>query len=111
MVEFCSHHDYDGNYADTINLDRNNEVAKLASHIYSNTLVSAPALNPQPGVESWSRPIPLFVESGYPKQLDPITNEPHSVLPLNWYVAQGHPFYTTSPNAHEWLDGYYDDDL
>ncbi|KAJ4305569.1 hypothetical protein N0V90_001100 [Kalmusia sp. IMI 367209] len=107
-----------------------------APRIFANTIVQAPAQNPQPGVEG----SPLakrgnsndtFVlhnstgfETGYNKMMNG-DDEPVTVYPRDWHkpesayidVTQLPIFKSTgkvqvaASNANDWLDGFYDDDL
>jgi predicted alpha-1,6-mannanase (GH76 family) len=91
------------------------ELQALTINVFSNALSRAPSKNPQPGVEDaasngmgngesgWTGS-----ETGYSKELDPVTYEPRCSFPPNW---EDTTYSFTSPDPHDWLDGFYDDDL
>jgi predicted alpha-1,6-mannanase (GH76 family) len=101
----------------------------LASDIFATTLLKAPAKNPQMGIEDppSNNTTPFSINAtGYKKFLDSYTDELYITYPLDWYdnnngrfmhtgVSFGHddnrPSYLANPDSHDWLDGYYDDDL
>jgi hypothetical protein len=99
-----------------------NPVAKpLARNLSAIAFKSASAMNPQRGIPYSSAPFHQMAICGYPyaKHLDPITNEPHTSLPPDWYIPSNSTINTTTPlldyptsvNANDWLDGYSDDNL
>lgn len=114
--------------------DSNTQVKDLATRIFANTIVQAPAKNPQPGVETQSLKRSAnnethdlsnltLVGSGYNKTLGE-DDEPITTFPLDWnksgaYVdVKNLPINqpkqqatTATPNPNDWLDGFYDDDL
>jgi predicted alpha-1,6-mannanase (GH76 family) len=103
----------------------------LASHVFSTALLRAPIKNPEAGIEKLCAYSTTLVtvnmtslKTRYTKTLDPDTNEPHTKYPSEWYEntrfmlsqasynrRDAHSSYPTYPNPHDWLDGYYDDDL
>lgn len=118
---------------------QNAKVQDLAKRIFANTIVQAPAKNPDPGAES--RPLQrrdnetmyqLFntSTSGYEKSVAS-NGEYITTYPLDWAKPSGayidiktlpifqaldadqSPIQSTAapPNPKDWLDGYYDDDL
>ena len=125
---------------------KNAQLQNLATRVFANTLLQAPAKNPQPGVEDEAKrrrdvdpgngTLLLFnetgVESGYSKNLNPDSSyEPITIFPDGWDSDDGQyvdvlslPSFSaaskddattaavaTTPNAKDWLDGFYDDDL
>lgn len=93
----------------------NGTLQTLVSNVFANTLLKAPAKNPNPGIED-RRPSSTTWGpwgSGYRKYLEPDTGEPHSVYPANWLTVSMAPAAVngSAPKASDWLDGYYDDDL
>ena len=125
---------------------KNAQLQNLATRVFANTLLQAPAKNPQPGVEDEAKrrrdvdpgngTLLLFnetgVESGYSKNLNPNGSyEPITIFPDGWDSDDGQyvdvlslPSFSaeskddatsaavaTTPNAKDWLDGFYDDDL
>lgn len=113
----------------------NAQLVNLATRIFANTIVQAPAKNPQPGVESQSatkrsngnETYDLFnstgKESGYYKMIGEDA-EPITIFPKDWDKAeyidvknlpimQPKEQVTTvaASNPNDWLDGFYDDDL
>ncbi|KZM22368.1 catalytic [Ascochyta rabiei] len=125
---------------------KNAQLQNLATRVFANTLLQAPAKNPQPGVESEAKrrrdvdpgngTFTLLLnetgtESGYSKNLNPDTSEPHTTFPTGWDAEDGQyidiqslPSFAseskdaatqvalaTAPNPEDWLDGFYDDDL
>jgi hypothetical protein len=73
---------------------------KLAGTIFLTAFKLAPAMNPQPGTESCTSTIPYnttVCETGYTKHLDPITNEPYTVLPPYWYIPANYTTKKTIP--------------
>jgi len=116
----------------------NPQLQDLASRIFANTLMQAPAQNPQPGIEddavakrsTLNGTSGLFnttgKETGYDKIMSAdLDFEPITTMPLDWgkrigeYVdVKSLPIYqpkqdvtTAAANPDEWLDGFYDDDL
>jgi hypothetical protein len=95
-------------------------VQSVAQRMFSETIVRAPKRNPQPGVEEPNRgKNDLFA---YTKSIGP-NGEYITSYPEDWWEdlgkevpdnrteseVQGAVF--NAPNAGDWLDGYYDDDL
>jgi hypothetical protein len=83
---------------------KNAQLQNLATRIFANTLLQAPAKNPQPGVENealrrrdvdpGNGTFTLLMnetgtESGYSKSLNPDTSEPHTAFPLDWDAEEG----------------------
>ncbi|KAF1359701.1 putative glycosyl hydrolase [Lizonia empirigonia] len=67
--------------------DPNNaQLQNLATRVFANTLLQAPAKNPQPGVET---------DAQRKRNIGPTTQAT----------------LVTAPNPEDWLDGFYDDDL
>ncbi|KAF2643886.1 Six-hairpin glycosidase [Massarina eburnea CBS 473.64] len=106
-------------------IDSSKTVQDLASRIFSNTIVQAPAKNPQPGVEGTSakRDDSIIIGSGYNKSIG-ADDQYITTFPLEWgmngeYVdVKSLPIYNpkqaavaASANPSDWLDGFYDDDL
>lgn len=115
---------------------QNAQLQDLAKRIFANTIVQAPAKNPQPGVEDEAvrkrstengTSYQLFNGSttGYHKSIG-ANGEYITSYPTDWdkstgaYVdvknlpisqPQGKVSTSAAPNASEWLDGFYDDDL
>ncbi|KAA8621538.1 glycosyl hydrolase [Pyrenophora tritici-repentis] len=125
-----------GNFA---NADpENNTLQTLARNVFATTLVKAPGKNPNPGIEdrgaeekpsstgwghwgqgrwgkgNWGQGRWGAWGGEYKKYKDPNTGEPHTSYPTNWYtvsIAPAAVVNSSAPNASDWLDGYYDDDL
>lgn len=88
----------------------------LASDVFATALLKAPIKNPEASVNelyAYSTTPTLSNttshKTGYTKILDPDTNEPYTFYPFDWY--ENGKSYPTRPDPHDWLDGYYDDDL
>ncbi|KAF2126746.1 glycoside hydrolase family 76 protein [Dothidotthia symphoricarpi CBS 119687] len=101
-----------------VKVDPNNaQLRDLATRIFANTVVQAPARNPQPGVEKESlvgRGIAYEngtlilsngtrIETGYGKDLDLRTHELHTMYPEKWDTEDGEyvdikslPIYATA---------------
>lgn len=114
----------------------NAQLQDLATRIFANTVLQAPAQNPQPGVEddsvtssstsnqTYSLFNPTGKETGYYKTLNE-NYEPITTMPKDWGKTKGEyidvkslPIYqpkqditTAAADPNEWLDGFYDDDL
>lgn len=104
--------------------DPNNVLLQdIVARIFVTAANMAPKKNPQPGVETGDGH-----RTGYNKKIS--ANGRHSTMyPDGWFafdsggvspikalkdipLADLHTAHrTTAPNAHDWLDGYYDDDL
>lgn len=85
--------------------DPNNaQLQNLATRVFANTLLQAPAKNPQPGVETDAQrkrdigpsnsTFTLLLngtgaESGYSKSLNPDTSEPYTTFPDDWDAEDG----------------------
>ena len=103
-----------GDYAKSDTEDE--ELQDLASNVFATALLKAPIKNPDASIDdlcAYSTP-PIVGntachQTGYTKILDPVTNEPHTFYPLDW--DENWRSYPTRPDPHDWLDGYYDDDL
>ena len=117
-------------------VDSSAQVHDMATRIFANTIIQAPAKNPQPGVESSTRKrdvsgndtsapsIANIFESGYNKSLG-ANNEPITTFPSGWAASNSEyvdvktlPIFNpkkavaaAASNANDWLDGFYDDDL
>jgi hypothetical protein len=109
--------------------DSNPQLVDLAKRIFENTIVQAPANNPQPGVENQSttkRDLELE-GSGYNKSISQ-DGEYFTEYPEGWAASSAYvdvkdlPFMkagqegapvsaAAAPQASAWLDGFYDDDL
>lgn len=108
-----------GDYAKAFPADA--EVQTVTTQIFSNALARAPMKNPQPGIEDAASYSPnngvAEFQTGYFKDRDPVTFEPHSRFPPNWRDSNRRvhkssaPYYPAKPDPQAWLDGYYDDDL
>jgi hypothetical protein len=79
---------------------KNAQLQDLATRVFANTLLQAPAKNPQPGVEKEAlrrKDVDpgngtftlLSNETGYSKSLNPDTNEPYTTFPNNWDADEG----------------------
>jgi hypothetical protein len=120
--------------------DANNaQVVDLSKRIFANTIVQAPAQNPQPGIEGRMQTqsvnaqlngtFVLFngTRTGYTKIIDENGNY-ITVYPKDWGRHSGEyidvkslPIYqsqsqgtiqpTEDADPEDWLDGFYDDDL
>ncbi|KAF1927647.1 glycoside hydrolase family 76 protein [Didymella exigua CBS 183.55] len=91
--------------ANLAKIDPNNaQLQDLARRVFANTIVQAPAKNPQPGIENETKrrrdvdpgngTFTLFnetgLESGYTKILNPWgVHEPVTVFPLGWDADEG----------------------
>ncbi|EUC45618.1 glycoside hydrolase family 76 protein [Bipolaris oryzae ATCC 44560] len=111
-----------GDYAKAFPEDA--DLQALTRDIFSNALARAPIMNPQPGYEDEpsnnttdNQDGSIHVDSGYMKELDPITYEPRCKFPSNWKDGTKNissaeaTHHTESPDPQDWLDGFYDDDL
>ncbi|KAF2740125.1 putative glycosyl hydrolase [Polyplosphaeria fusca] len=113
-----------GNFAKR---DSNPQLQDLAKRIFANTIVQAPANNPQPGVEDESTSKRDVQGSGYNKSISQ-DGEYVTEFPENWAASSAYvdvkdlPFMKAGqdgtpvsaaavPQASAWLDGFYDDDL
>lgn len=108
----------------------------LARRSFSNAIRKAPAKNPDPGRETPKNGNTVSLKvappgTKYSKYTDPKTWQPHSNYPDDWFHSEGYPstkdatgllltdaqydeavlLANFTPNAHNFLDGYYDDDL
>ncbi|KAF1962289.1 Six-hairpin glycosidase [Byssothecium circinans] len=116
--------------------DSSKQVQDLATRIFTNTIMQAPAKNPQPGVESQSvkrdgssndnttADNTSGLESGYRKTIGK-DGETITSFPTGWSAGNSEyvdiktlPIYnakqaavSSTPNPNDWLDGFYDDDL
>jgi hypothetical protein len=114
----------------------NAQLKDLATRVFMNTFLRAPAQNPQPGIEdddvakrsTFNETHTVLnstgKESGYRKTLN-ANFEPITTMPLKWGKNKGEyvdvktlPIYqsdkditTAATNPSDWLDGFYDDDL
>ena len=82
---------------------KNAQLQNLATRVFANTLLQAPAKNPQPGIEKEAKRrrglsdadignFTLLLNetgSGYSKNLNPGTNEPVTVFPTDWDAEEG----------------------
>ncbi|KAF9692958.1 hypothetical protein EKO04_009160 [Ascochyta lentis] len=83
---------------------KNAQLQNLATRVFANTLLQAPAKNPQPGVENEAKrkrdvdpgngTFTLLLnetgtESGYSKSLNPDTSEPQTTFPADWDAEDG----------------------
>lgn len=82
---------------------KNAQLQNLATRVFANTLLQAPAKNPQPGAEKESKrrrdadagnaTFTLLNEtltaSGYSKNLNPDTSEPYTTFPIGWDAEDG----------------------
>jgi uncharacterized membrane protein len=113
--------------ADSYNVD----VQALAQTIFADALRRATSRNPQPGIEdvngTFARANGTRGETGYEKYIDPKTHQPYTLYPTGWLDAQSLDHtsdavflrqpttnsdeITSNLNPHDWLDGFYDDDL
>lgn len=118
-------------------IDDSAQLQDLAARIFANTIVQAPAKNPQPGVEDESvkkrsdnETYNIFnstgAETGYLKSVGD-DNEPITTFPADWdkisaeyFDVKNLPIMSSepnqqvaaaTPNPNDWLDGFYDDDL
>jgi hypothetical protein len=108
-----------GDYARAFPADA--EAQTVTRQIFSNALARAPMKNPQPGIEDAASYSPnsgsAEFQTGYFKDRDPVTFEPHSRFPPHWKDENKRvskfnaPYYPAKPDPHAWLDGFYDDDL
>ncbi|KAF2817646.1 putative glycosyl hydrolase [Mytilinidion resinicola] len=65
----------------------------IVTHVFNNTYVVAPAVNPAPGIEKMNT-----------------NGEPHTSYPQTWpHHWPGYHGHPGQVNASAWLDGYYDD--
>jgi predicted alpha-1,6-mannanase (GH76 family) len=120
--------------ANLVKVDSNPQLKDLATRIFANTLKQAPVKNPQPGVESKPAPKRDLIDTdtafvtGYDKGMGD-DDEPITTFPSGWGVSTGEYFdvkiaaaaaadpktknkaTAAAPNANDWLDGFYDDDL
>jgi hypothetical protein len=117
---------------------KNAQVQDLVKKVFANTIVQAPAKNPQPGVEGQAGELRKRTngtdfnifngtenETGYTKSIgsngEYITTYPTDWtkntgaytdvknLPIN--QPEGKASTAAAPNPDDWLDGFYDDDL
>ncbi|KAF2658669.1 glycoside hydrolase family 76 protein [Lophiostoma macrostomum CBS 122681] len=115
----------------------NGQLVDLTKRIFANTIVQAPAMNPQQGIEDQSRTqsfneqsngtFTLFngTRTGYTKVIDEngdyvtvypkgwgqMTGEYIDVKSLPIFQSQGTSQATEDADPDDWLDGFYDDDL
>jgi predicted alpha-1,6-mannanase (GH76 family) len=116
----------------------NAQLQDLAARIFANTLMQAPAQNPQPGIENdnvaaassvngtFTRLNNTGKETGYKKVMSADMDfEPITTMPEDWGKRVGayvdvkslpinqpkQEITTAAANPDEWLDGFYDDDL
>ncbi|KAF2122673.1 glycosyl hydrolase family 76-domain-containing protein [Lophiotrema nucula] len=111
--------------------DSSANVQNLAKKVFANSIMQAPAMNPQPGVEDQSSKTKRgnitfeLAGSGYNKSID-ANGEYITTYPEDWgrnnqaYVdintlpiSKAGDQVTTAnvPDPDDWLDGFYDDDL
>jgi hypothetical protein len=109
--------------------DSSPQLQDLSKRIFANTIVNAPAKNPQPGVEGQAlsqRKVSTVANTGYDKisgdEGEVITTYPKGWSKIRWdqdykvediqLKLQGDPVNVAAvPNPSDWLDGFYDDDL
>jgi hypothetical protein len=113
--------------ADIYNVD----IQVLAQTIFADALHRATSRNPQPCIEdnngTFAQANSTRKETGYEKYIDPKTHQPYTIYPMGWLDAQprdrtSDALYSPQPtnnsdaitskvDPHDWLDGFYDDDL
>jgi predicted alpha-1,6-mannanase (GH76 family) len=117
---------------DLAKADDAEELQDVVSRIFELALLKAPIKNPQPGIENPPLNSTTLVainatslETGYAKHLDAVTDKLYITYPPDWHDNHGQftfpkpssshgkndSSYPIIPDPHDWLDGYYDDDL
>ncbi|EMD90544.1 glycoside hydrolase family 76 protein [Bipolaris maydis ATCC 48331] len=111
-----------GDYAKAFPEDA--DLQALTRDVFSNALARAPIMNPHANYEDEpsnsttdNQDGSMYVDSGYTKELDPITYEPRCKFPPNWKDGTKNisntevAHHIESPDPQDWLDGFNDDDL